>query len=153
MNRNGSVKISTYIISLIVVGMVFTGLLQMLGQANTKDANFLGTSNESNDYNNLEARFGSFLSDVNKSTEDLKINSMQNNTQQTGAFGFLDALINSGYATMKTLYTTFGFATDSLLYIDTWGLGIPTWVGTGLIAIITILIMFGIWRFIFKVEG
>jgi len=152
MNNKGSVKISTYIIALIVLGMAFTGLLTMLSEANENEVSFL-SGNETSDYQNLETRFGGFLDDVGNSTDSMRINSMQNSSQQAGAFGFLDMLINSGYSTFKTLYTTFGFATDSLLYIDTWGLGIPVWVGSGLIAIIVIIIMFGIWRFIFKVEG
>lgn len=150
-NKKGIAKISTYLVALIIIGMVFTGMLGMMSIANQEAADFL-TGSEEEDYASLNTTFGTFLDDAIDDNQEFQkgINGTQTDS---GSFGFLDTLVNSGFSTFKNIFASYGAVSGVLGNIDTWGLGIPTWVGAGLLSIILLLIAFGIYRFIFKVDG
>lgn len=150
MNNKGVAKISTYLIALVVVGMVFSGLLGMMQIANTESATFL-TGEEDQEFTNLESHFGEFLN--NTIEDNTQFEDSMNSTTQPGEFGFLDTLVNSGFSTLKNIWSSFGIVSLVLNNIDSWGLPIPSWVGAALLSMIVILIAFGIYRFIFKVDG
>lgn len=142
---------STYLISLVVIGMVFTGMLGMMSIANQESADFL-TGTEETDYQSLDSTFGTFLNDSIDDNEQFETGI--NGTQvDSGSFGFLDTLVNTGFSTFKNIFASYGAVEGVLGNVDTLNLGIPSWVGSALLSMILILIAFGIYRFIFKVDG
>ena len=151
MNNKGITSLSTYAITLVIIGMVFTGMLTMMSIANQDSTDFL-TGEEETSYSSMNTTFGTFLDDtIDDNTQYQE--AINGTPEDSGSFGFLDTLVNSGFSTFKNIFSSYGAVSGVLGNIDALGLGIPSWVGTALLSMILILIAFGIYRFIFKVDG
>tara|TARA_R100000656_G_scaffold114639_1_gene87058 strand:- start:83 stop:553 length:471 start_codon:yes stop_codon:yes gene_type:complete len=153
-NKKGVIKISNYIIILIVFGMLSTGLIHLMSVANEQESAFLSEDADSSTFANINTTFGGVLTEVASETETLKNAVNDSSSESTGLFGFVDTLINSAYSTLKTIFNSFDFMGDVLEGITGEGglLGLPEWLKTGLWSMILIILTFGIYSLLFKSE-
>jgi len=153
-NKKGVIKISNYIIIIIVFGMLSTGLINLMSIANQEESNFLSEDADSNTFADINTTFGGVLDQVASETDDLSGAIQNSSSESTGLFGFVDTLVNSAYSTLQTIFGSFSFMGDILDGITGEGglLGLPEWVKTGLWSMILIILIFGIYSLLFKTD-
>ena len=76
---------------------------------------------------------------------------IQGTDVDAGTFGVLNGLINSGWNSLKLLYTSFGFMSDAIGGLSE-SFGIPAFIPALLILFISVLISFSIFSVIFQRE-
>jgi amino acid permease len=153
-NKKGVIKISNYIIIIIVFGMLSTGLINLMSIANQEESGFLSEDADSDSFLNINTTFGGVLNEVAAETETLSGVVQNTSSESTGLFGFVDTLINSAYSTLQTIFGSFSFMGEILDSITGEGglLGLPEWLKTGLWSMILIILTFGIYSLLFKSE-
>jgi hypothetical protein len=88
------------------------------------------------------------LDDVNTYSNNLA--SAMNTSPEQGTFGFINSLINIAWNTVKNIFTSFTFTAEFFgAFLSYPIFGIPSWVVTSIISIITIIIAFAIIKAIF----
>lgn len=140
LNKCGKMLPSTYVIGIIVFGMVIAGIVSMYS--------IVGS-----DLNGNTTRFNStfnILDKASNSTTNMQTK-LEGSSQDWGLWGVLNALIGSAWETFKLLFTSFGFMTIVFHGLEAYG--IPSWFTTGIIAIILAIIVFAIMSAILKAEA
>lgn len=135
--------ISGYIIGILLFTLVIFGGVQMLGSMRNSDASFGGdkypefnsTFNKLDEINDL---VGDYETQINKSDEG-----------ETGITDWLDTLIKRSSISLKLVGSSFDFMDDAYKG-STKMFGIPTWVVSIIILIITVILIFAFISAIFQ---
>lgn len=88
---------------------------------------------------------------LNSEVGNLKSN-VENANTDFGIFGVLNSLINSAWQTLRVLISSFNFMDDAYNGLASL-FGIPNYVGAILSTLVTIVIVFAIYKAIFKAEA
>lgn len=137
-------EIKKYIIGVIVFTIFIVGGVSLLGYLNDADPTF-----SNSDLTQFNKSFNK-LNDVTSSTSNLK-SSVEEADPDLGFFGVLNALVSSAWNTLKLTFTSFSFMED--VFINGSNIfGIPNWISTLIVGIITTIICFAIYKAIFKVQ-
>lgn len=140
MNNKGEAKPRNWLIGLLIFGLVIAGVMAMLSQVGT-DLNG-DTSTFNNTFNKLN--------EIRNSTDSID-DEISSSRDSVGVLGFLNAMIGSSWVTMKMLFTSFTFIND--IFYATQGLfGVPVWVTSTIVSIITIIIVFAVLRAILQTD-
>lgn len=136
-----------YIIGVIIFTFFIVGGIAMLTEFGNKNPTFIA-DDKFNDFNTSFNKMNDLTESVN-GLEDRITESGED--QDLGVFGVLDALINTGWNTLKLLFTSFGFVEDVFTSLGTF-FGIPGWVAALLILLVTVMIAFAIFTAVFQRE-
>ena len=90
------------------------------------------------------------LNDITSSVDGIQ-SGINGTSVDSGTFGVLNGLINSGWNSLKLLYTSLGFMNDVFRGLTT-SFGIPAFIPTLLILFVSVLISFAIFSAIFQRE-
>jgi len=134
-----------YLIGIILFTLFIVGGVSILAEFRNSDAGF-GDSDRFNEFNQTFNK----LTEVTESTETIEDN-IVNAEVDEGIFGVLNSLISSGWQTFKLLFTSFGFMEDALAGLTTF-FGVPAWIVTLIILLVTVVIAFAIYSAIFQRE-
>lgn len=135
------VKISTYIIGIVIFTMMILGVISMIGIFRTADPSFI----DDDKFSEFNKTFNT-LEEVSSSVGGLKDGIVDSDTDW-GAFGVLNSLLGTMWNSVVLIFSSFDFMNDVFAGLSTF-FGIPTWV-TGLISLLVIiLIVFGIYSLI-----
>lgn len=147
MSRKAQVKPRDWIVgSTIFILIIFGGTFVM--------ANILSSDKE--DLYNVE-QFEAInntlnnYDDLNRKIEELSA-SVSGITGSQGVFGFLDSIFNSAWGTITSLASSFDFLTGSITGLANSFLGIPPFVTTIFVMLITLVFVFGVLSIIFNRE-
>lgn len=91
------------------------------------------------------------LANVENEVDDLRGN-IEDADTDFGAFGVLNALISSGWQTLKLLFESFGFMDSVFDGLEAF-FGVPAWIPTIIGLFITVMISFAIYSMIFQKDG
>ena len=138
-------KISSYLIALLVFGMVITGIVVLLSGVTTENADL------SEEYEDFNATFNK-LEQTSTSVDNLESKLKADDGQNWGVFGVLNALIGSAWETLKLVFSSFSFITAIFAGLHTW-LGVPLWVTNTLYSLILVVVIFTIINLITKGEA
>lgn len=139
------VKISDYIIGIIIFTLFIVGGVSMLAIFTSHSTGY-GNSTAYVEYNDTV----NVLGDVTNQVEELE-SSVKSSDPDWGVLGTLNALINSGWQTLKLTFDSFNFMDEVFIGTSAF-FGIPLWIPGIIILIITIIIVFAIYSAIFQRE-
>lgn len=139
----GTADIKNYIIGIIIFTIFITGGIHLISTFAEEDDTFLD-----------DEKYTQFNSTFNKRTElhtsiDNLEGTVVNADTDFGVFGVLNSLISTAWNSLKLIGSSFSFMTTIIGGIYTF-FGIPIWVGSLILSIITIVIIFAIWEAIFQ---
>lgn len=137
-----------YVIAIIVFSMFITGIAGIFTQIRSIDPDY----GESTEITQFSATFDK-LNDVNDSVTAMKDSITGNELTDTdvGTFGVLNALIGGAWQSLRTIFSSFAFMETAIGGLYSY-FGVPSWVGNGILLIITTIIIFTIWGAIFQRE-
>lgn len=101
-------------------------------------------------YQNFNATFNKY-NDLESSMQTLEDAASQTNDVNPGLFGFLDSLVGISWNTLTSIGTTFGFMKTSIGGLSSI-FGIPDFIVTAIILLISAMIVFSIFSAIFQRE-
>jgi hypothetical protein len=136
------------IFGLIIFTLFITGIVTFLGDLGNnmpQNTEFLDT-NTFNSFNNSANR----ITDIQREVGELR-GGVENADTDFGLFGVLNSLISSSWQTLRLLLDSFDFVGEILTNTSNV-FGIPTWVASMVILLITVVIIFGIFSAIFQRE-
>jgi len=138
-------EVRDYLISFAVFTFLIVGGVALLGGFREYDSSFANDAkfsefNESfSKVSDFESQTDKFKGVFNSSDEDNKF----------GLFGVLDALIETAWYSLKSVFTSFSFIFD--VFTSTTSIfGIPAWIPSLIISIIVIILTFAIFSAIFQ---
>lgn len=134
-----------YVMGIILFTFIVVGGVSMLSTMNTYNSGFTDDS-----------RFESFNLTFNKMSDvQTEVGDLQSGIEETsadpGAFGFLNALIGSGWNTMQLMFSSFSFMNGVFNGLETV-FGLPPFIPTLIGLMITVLIAFAIYSAIFQTK-
>jgi len=138
-------KISDYIIGILIFTLIIVGGISMLASFQAYDSDYMNSS-KYDEYNNTM----NVLSDVTGEVQELE-DSVKDSNPDWGVLGALNALINSGWQTLKLTFESFSFM-DNVFTGSAAIFGIPAWIATIIMSIITVVLVFVIYSAIFQRE-
>ena len=138
-------KPSTYIFGIIIFVFMIVGGISMVSMV-TSDMPSFNNNDELTEFNNTFNK----MNDVTTRVEQLEDN-IADADVDFGVFGVLNALISSGWQTLRLLFSSFGFFEDVLTGLTTF-FGVPAWIPALIILMITVGIGFAIYSAIFQKE-
>lgn len=136
-------KPSTYIIGILVFTMFILGGVGIIGELMQSNPAF----GDSDKYTQFNKTFNVY-NRVTTSVDSLKTNIEEADTD-FGLFGVLNALISSSWQTLRLLVSSLNFMNGVFEGLHTM-FGLPTWVPSIIISIITVIIVFAIYSAIFQ---
>lgn len=132
-----------YLIAILLFGLVVGGGVAMLSEVRSVNPTF-GESDDLAEFNDTFAIMDEAVSRTDSLEEDMK--SLK--TEQ-GLFGFLNSLIGGAWNTLVLLGDSFNFMDSVFDGLYTF-FGIPVWVSTVIISIITVILVFALFSAIFQ---
>ena len=138
-------KPSDYIVGIIIFTLVIVSGITLLAKVNEINPSVID-SDRLGEFN----RTFNVLDDITDATESLEESVTESSTEY-GIFGVLNSLINSAWNTLKLLFNSFRFM-DSVFAGLSVMFGVPVFVVQLIIALITIVIVFGIFGAIFQTK-
>lgn len=134
-----------YIIGIIMFAFIIVGGISILDSFQSTDPTFIDTQK----YQKFNNTFNVY-NDITEEVDTLENNIAESDTD-FGSLGVLSALLASGWNTLKLLFSSFGFMEDVFLGTH-YVFGVPLWVGTLVISLITVIIAFAIYTAVFQRE-
>jgi uncharacterized BrkB/YihY/UPF0761 family membrane protein len=138
-----------YIIGIIIFIMLSLGGITLINEARNYNPGLL-TSQEASEYSKLNTTFQK-LREINESISSIQEDITNTENKEFGAFGVLGGLINSAWNTLRFLFTSVSFM-NAIFAGFTEFLGVPDWVSSCIIMIVIVIIVFAIYKSIFKAE-
>jgi hypothetical protein len=136
-----------YIIGSIIFMFFIVGGIAMMTELGNKNPAFL----DNEEFNDFNQSFNK-MNDLTSSVDELETRiTSSGEDQDLGVFGVLDALINTGWNTLKLLFSSFGFMEDIFTNLGNF-FGIPAWVSVLLISMVTVMFAFAIYTAVFQRE-
>jgi|2_EtaG_2_1085320.scaffolds.fasta_scaffold06554_5 hypothetical protein len=141
--KRGKVLPSEYIIGIIIFTFFIVGGVSMMSEFSKQDATFT----QDNKFTEFNKSFN-VMSNVEDNVDSLQ-EDIENNEPEWGVFGALNALIKSSWNSLQLIFNSFSFMNSVFSGLGTV-FGLPTWVGSLIILLITVMIVFAIWGAIFQ---
>ena len=135
------VRISDYIVGILIFTLVIVGGVSMTAIVN--DVRPIN-SEKYDEFNNTFNVFDEVTTEVDSLESTVK-----DTNPEWGALGALNALIDSGFQSIKLTLTSFGFM-DGVFTGGSSLFGVPTFVAIIITAIITIIIIYSIYSAVFQ---
>lgn len=142
MNKKAEALPRTYVIGILLFGIIITGFVSLFSQVGDDlrgDESEISVEQFNKTFNQLD--------NAKESTENLK-NKLTGDDKDWGIWGVLNALIGSAWETLKILFTSFSFMNVAFYGLAMFG--IPSWFISGIIAIITTILVFAVISAILK---
>jgi len=133
-----------FLIGVILMGMVISGCVLFMA-AFIADNPGMDTSNLNFDFNNTYNK----LSEASAAGNSIK--SGLTNASNSNKVGVLENIFNAGYNTLVSFVNSLSFVT-SFFHGFTILLGLPSFVETGLYAIMIIIVVFGVLYALLKIN-
>jgi len=134
---------SSYIVAIIIFTLIIIGGVSMIATFGDKDSSFIDEERYS-DFNKTFNKYEDIQDISNKTQTNIE------NMEDTDLdFGVLGSLINQAWQFLRLLITSLSFMSSAFNGIVIM-FGVPAWIPTMLIAIITILLGFAIYSIIFQ---
>ena len=143
----GDFEIGGYLAAVVVFMILVLGSINIM--SNVFDPSNTGTAFNNTEYADFSAAFnqsGQLESDISHLKNDV------NGTtpgEDSGLLGSINSLIKTGFTGVKFMLTSFTLM-DAVFNSLSRIFGIPDWVSTLIISLITILIIFAIFKLIFR---
>lgn len=137
--------IRAYFIGAVVLTFIIVGGLSMIMSVQQSDDTFVN-STEINRFNQSFNTYNSLTGNISNLESGLK---SDNSTSDYGSFGVLNSLIQSAWQVFRSIPTTFAFIGNIFLSLSTF-FGVPVWIPTLILSIISIIIVFSIYSLIFQ---
>lgn len=139
----GEVLIRHYLIGIIVFTLVIVGGVSMIGIFRESNPSFGDTDK----YTQFNRTFNK-MDDITTQVNNLE-NTIENEEPEWGVFGVLNALISSGWNTLKLMFNSLDFMDDAFEGVSSF-FGVPAWIPALVSLIVTIIIAFVIYSAIFQ---
>lgn len=130
--------ISTYIIGGILFTFILVGGVAYVSSFAVTDTSDL------KQFNKTFNKYDQVLAYSNDTRDSIKLSD-----PDPGVLGFLNALIQTSWNTLKLTFTSISFIGDAITGISEF-FPVPTWIPALILAIITIIIAFAIYAAIFQ---
>jgi len=138
-----AVKISNYVIGIVLFVLVITGGVAMLGMFKEVDSSFANDAV----YSDFNETFNVY-SDVSNSVANLEAG-VTNSTPLFEKFGVINSLIGSAWNSLKLSVTSFKFM-NSVFGGLTTIFGVPAWIPALIILIVSVIFVFNIFGLVFN---
>jgi hypothetical protein len=140
-------EIGDYILATVIFSALILCTMGLFGEFNKTNPGFIDDPDLYNDFNTTFNNYD----EIESQTSELR-GQLQNSTiDNSQAFGAITSLFNTGYLGLKYILTSFTAMNGVFLGLSKV-LGIPDWVGAILILLVTVLIIFGIYKVLFRVS-
>lgn len=136
---------STYIIGIILFTMFIMGGVYMIDVFQEKDSTFVDMTK----YSQFNKTFNK-MSDVTTQVNTLQ-SGVTDSQNDYGVLGVLNSLISTGWNSLRLLFSSFGFMNDVFKGLSTF-FGVPAWISTIIILLVSAVIVFAIFSAIFQRE-
>jgi len=133
----------TYIFAIIIFTLLIVGSVSIIGAFHNSDPDVIDTDK----YQQFNRSFNK-INDVSDSVTGLEDNIIDAAPDQ-GAFGVLNSLINTGWQTLVLLFNSFGFM-DGVFEAMSEMFGVPPWIISLVLLLITVMLVFTIFSAIFQ---
>ena len=135
---------SGYIVAIIIFTIIIVGGVSMIATFKDTDDSFVDEEKYS-DFNKTFNKYQDIVDISNKTQENIE--NMED--ADFGLFGVLNSLINQAWQFLRLLISSLSFMTSAFSGM-TLMFGVPAWIPTMIIAIVTILLGFSIYSIIFQ---
>ena len=135
----------TFLYGTIIMMFFIMGGMAIFTEFQTADPTF-DSSDKTGEFN----RTFNKLDEVTIEVQELEDNIKSSDTD-FGVFGVLNALIFSSWQAIKFIFDSFGFM-DSVLNGLESVFGVPAWIPSIMILLITVMLIFAIYRMVFQSE-
>lgn len=132
-----------YLIGIVLFTFVIMGGMLVITEFNNKSPVF-ASDDDIVKYNSTFNTFDKITTQV----DGLKGN-IEDADNDFGLFGVLNSIIGSTWQAVKLFFYSFSFMDDIFYGMSTY-FGVPTWVPTLIITLITIMIVFAVWSLVFN---
>ena len=139
-------EIGDYIISTVIFAALILCTMGIFGALNANNAAYIDDPELYNNFNNTFSTYDKLESQTSEMKGQLE-NSTIDNSQ---AFGAITSLFNTGYLGLKYILTSFTAMNTVFNGLSTI-LGLPPWVSAILILLVTVFVIFGIYKVLFRV--
>lgn len=136
-------KPSKYLIGILIFSLIITSGVFLIGLLHNENPDFV----DSERYTDFNRTFNKL--DDATSTVDSMESGIENADTDFGAFGVLNSLISTGWNSLKLMLTSLSFMHGVFNGLYTF-FGVPPWVGSSIIALTTLVIIFAIFSAIFQ---
>lgn len=134
-----------YIIGIILFTLVIVSGVSILGLMNAKNPS-LSSNNEITSFNKTFNKMGNVTTQIESMQSQI-----ENADTDFGAFGVLNALINTGWQGLKLLFNSFSFMNVAFEGLGTF-FGVPAFIPALGILIVAVVFIFSILSAIFQRE-
>lgn len=135
----------TYLYGIIIMMFFIIGGVAILVEFKAANSN-LDSGDQTGEFNRTVNK----IDDVNEKIGNLKSN-IENADTNFGAFGVLNSLISSAWLSLRLLFDSFSFM-DGVFKGLVSIFGVPAWIPILISLIITVTIIFSIYKMIFQTE-
>lgn len=136
-------EMKEYLISIVLFTFIIMGGMLLISEFRTHSSSF-GTEAEYQSYNYT---FNT-LDKITTQVDSLKGN-IEDSDNDFGLFGVLNSIIGSTWQAVKLFFTSFSFM-DSVFNGVSDYFGVPAWIPSLIITLITIMVVFAIWALVFN---
>lgn len=138
------VRPSNYIMGIVIFTLVVACGVGMISEFRAKKPTFVDDT-KFEEFNNTF----NVMEEANTQVDSYQTNIESSEDVDFGVFGVLNALIRNSWQVLRNIFGGFSFM-DSLFTNAGKMFGIPTWVATSIISLITIMFAFAIFSAIFQ---
>lgn len=142
----GEVLPRHYIIGIIMFTFVIVSGVSLLAEFNKSDSTFVDPV----EYKKFNDTFNKYT-EVTAQVDNMEESITNVEGEDYGILGTIGALAAAGWNTFTLLFSSFGFMEDAFSGLSTV-FGVPTWVTTLIVALVTIMIIFAIYTAVFQRE-
>lgn len=135
---------STYIVGIMIFVLLIVGGVALIGEFKAVDTTFIDTEKYAN-FNTTFNKYENIVEISNKTQTNIE--NMENT--DFGIFGVLNGLINQAWQFLRLLISSLSFMSSAFTGLTVL-FGVPAWIPTIIIGIITILLGFAIYSIIFQ---
>lgn len=140
----GTIKPSTYIAGALIFMFFMIGGITLIGVLNDEDSTFTA-GGKFDQFNSTFVK----LDDITSNIDDMEGDVVDIDSGSFGVWGVLNSLISSAWSTIRLMFTSFTFMDDVFSGLSTV-FGVPAWIPTIILALITVGLIFAIFSAIFQ---
>lgn len=135
----------TFLYGIIIMMFFIMGGVALLAEFQAADSTF-DDSDKTGEFNRTFNKISEVTEEVNVLEDNIK-----SSDTDFGLFGVLNALIFSSWQAIKFIFDSFGFM-DAVLYGLQSFFGVPAWIPLIITLLITVMLVFAIYRMVFQSE-
>lgn len=137
-------ELKNYTIGFTVFTFYILGMISIMAIFMTSNPNFIS----GDDFENFNSTFNKFYN-LNESVGGLQANIEDDENKDPGQWGVLNSLISGAWQALSVTLTTLDFIPAVLVGLTSW-IGIPWWITSLIIMMITIIVVYAIYGAIFQ---